>query len=70
MKFKGYSFLMEAVFRIHIMGYQMKQIPIHFRERKFHKSKMARIELFRALINLFILFVEKNLNFKKNEIKK
>ena len=41
-----------------------------FNTYKTDKSKMARIELFRALINLFILFVEKNLNFKKNEIKK
>ena len=40
LKFSGYSFLMEAVFTIHSKGYKITQIPIHFRERKFDKSKM------------------------------
>ena len=61
LKFKGYSFLMEAVFKIHSKGYKIKQIPIHFLERKYDKSKMSRIELFRALINLFLLFLQKKL---------
>ena len=61
LKFSGYSFLMEAVFKIHSKGYKIKQIPIHFLERKYDKSKMSRIELFRALINLFLLFLQKKL---------
>ena len=52
---------MEAVFKIHSKGYKIKQIPIHFLERKYDKSKMSRIELFRALINLFLLFLQKKL---------
>jgi dolichol-phosphate mannosyltransferase len=60
LKFSGYSFLMEAVFTIHSKGYKITQIPIYFRERKFDKSKMARIELFRAFINLFILFFKRS----------
>ena len=63
LNFKGYSFLMEAVFRINLKGHKIKQIPIHFIERKYDKSKMARIELFRALLNLFLLFLQKKLRF-------
>ena len=52
---------MEAGFKIHSEGYKIKQIPTHFVEQKYDKSKMSRIELFRTLVNLFLLFLQKKL---------
>ena len=63
-KFKGYSFLMETVYRIHKKGYKIKEIPIYFKERQFGASKISKIELPRTLINLFRLLFEKFLGNK------
>tara|TARA_Y100000310_G_C20513036_1_gene729827 strand:- start:193 stop:900 length:708 start_codon:yes stop_codon:yes gene_type:complete len=59
MKFNGYSFLMETVYRINSEGYEIKEIPIHFKERKSGNSKISKIELPRTFFNVFRLFVEK-----------
>jgi len=64
LKFKGYSFLMETVFRLNSQGYKIKQIPIHFTERKYGRSKIARIELLRTFLNVLRLFFEKLLPTK------
>jgi len=52
---KGYSFFMETVYMIHQRDIKIKQIPIYFNARKMGKSKIAKIELFRTLFNLFRL---------------
>tara|TARA_Y100000590_G_scaffold126476_1_gene144657 strand:+ start:542 stop:1246 length:705 start_codon:yes stop_codon:yes gene_type:complete len=52
---KGYSFFMETIFLVHKKGFLIKQIPIHFAHRTKGKSKIPKIELFRTLLNLFIL---------------
>ncbi len=59
LKFKGYSFLMESVYRINRHGYKIKEIPIYFRERQHGSSKISKIELPRTLLNLFRLFLGK-----------
>ena len=59
MKFSGYSFLMETVYRINSEGYEIKEIPIHFKERKSGNSKISKIELPRTFFNVLRLFVEK-----------
>ena len=64
LKFKGYSFLMETVFRLNSQGYKIKQIPIHFIERKYGRSKIAKIELLRTFLNVLRLFLEKVLPIK------
>ena len=52
---RGYSFFMETVYLIHKEGIFIKQIPIIFKDREKGKSKIARIELFRTLLNVFKL---------------
>ena len=52
---RGYSFFMETVYQIHSRGFVIKQIPIHFTDRKAGKSKIPKIELFRTLFNVFKL---------------
>ena len=52
---RGYSFFMETVYQIHNKGIVIKQIPIHFKDRKAGKSKIPKIELFRTLFNVFKL---------------
>jgi len=52
---KGYSFFMETIYQIHIKGFTIKQIPIHFADRKTGKSKIPKIELLRTLFNVFKL---------------
>ena len=59
LKFQGYSFLMEVVYRIKTKGYTIKEIPIHFRERQYGYSKISKIELPRTLFNVIRLFFEK-----------
>ena len=52
---RGYSFFMETIYQIHIRGFVIKQIPIHFKDRKAGKSKIPKIELFRTLFNVLKL---------------
>ena len=52
---QGYSFFMETVYQIHSRGFVIKQIPIHFTDRKAGKSKIPKIELFRTLFNVLKL---------------
>ena len=59
LKFRGYSFLMEVVYRIKTKGYIIKEIPIHFKERQHGYSKISKIELPRTLFNVIRLFFEK-----------
>ena len=51
----GYSFFMEALYHIKKMGYSIKEIPIIFHERASGKSKIPKIEIFRTLINIFLI---------------
>ena len=53
-KSKGYSFFLESVFQIS-KYYKIKEIPIHFKERKNGISKIPKNEIVRTLKNLFIL---------------
>ncbi len=52
---KGYSFFMETIFRINKLGYEIKEIPIIFKNRTQGESKIPKIEIFRTLKNLVIL---------------
>ena len=40
---------------LHITGNNIKQIPIKFSDRAKGKSKIPKIEIFRTLINLFLI---------------
>ncbi len=53
---KGYSFFMETIYQLNKKGVKIKQIPIYFPRRKHGKSKIPRVELFRTLINVMILY--------------
>ncbi len=55
---KGYSFFMETIYRLHLHGVEINEIPINFRNRKQGKSKIPPIEIFRTLKNLFFLYFE------------
>ena len=57
---KGYSFFMETIFQINKQGIKIKQIPIYARQRGKGKSKIARIELLRTLLNVLRLKFRKN----------
>ena len=56
---KGYSFFMETIYRINKLNYEIKEIPIIFKNRAQGKSKIPKIEIFRTIKNLLILFFEK-----------
>ena len=55
-KSEGYSFFMETIFLINKLGYKIVQIPIQFASRKHGKSKIAKIEIFRTLKNVILLY--------------
>ena len=46
---------METVFRINKLNYQIKEIPITFKNRTQGKSKIPKIEMLRTLKNLVVL---------------
>ena len=56
---KGYSFFMETIYRIHKLGFQIKEIPIIFENRAKGKSKIPKIETLRTLKNVFLLSINK-----------
>ena len=62
-KNKGYSFFMGTLFEIDKLGYQIKEIPIIFKDRQKGLSKIPKIEIFRTMKNLFILFLKKKIKF-------
>lgn len=55
----GYSFFMETVFLIQKKKFKIKEIPIIFEDRKYGKSKIPKIEIFRTLKNLLIILLRK-----------
>ena len=60
-KTKGYSFFMGTLFEIANHGFQIKEIPITFKDRVKGSSKIPKAEIFRTLKNLFIFFLKKKL---------
>lgn len=58
-KNSGYSFFMGTVFEIENRNFKIKEIPIIFYQRSKGKSKISKIEIFRAIINLFLNFFKK-----------
>ena len=51
----GYSFFMGTINLLNITGNKIVQIPITFQDRTKGKSKIPKNEIFRTLINLFLL---------------
>jgi dolichol-phosphate mannosyltransferase len=62
-KTKGYSFFMGTINEIAKAKYEIKEIPIIFKDRAEGYSKIPKLEIFRTLKNLFILSA-KNLILK------
>ena len=62
-KNKGYSFFMGTLFEIDKLGYEIKEIPIIFKDRQKGLSKIPKIEIFRTIKNLFILYFKKKIKF-------
>ncbi len=59
-KNKGYSFFMGTLFEIDKLGYEIKEIPIIFKDRQKGLSKIPKVEILRTIKNLFILFLKKS----------
>ena len=55
---KGYSFFMGTVYEINRLNFEIKEIPITFKDRKMGSSKIPKIEIFRTLKNLFLLILK------------
>ena len=62
-KTKGYSFFMGTLFEIDKLGYEIKEIPIIFKDRQKGLSKIPKIEILRTIKNLFILYLKKKIKF-------
>jgi len=58
-KTKGYSFFMGTIFEIDKKKFEIKEIPIIFKDREKGMSKIPRAEIFRTLKNLTILSLKK-----------
>ena len=55
----GYSFFMETIVQLKRSGFNIKEIPINFRNRIHGKSKIPKIEIFRTLKNVVLLYFKK-----------
>ena len=58
-KASGYSFFMKTIFEISKRKIEIKEIPITFKDRSQGYSKLPRIDIFRTLLNLFLLILKK-----------
>ena len=58
-KGRGYSFFMETVVTLKRLGFDCKEFPIIFKDRKFGKSKIPKIEILRTFKNLVYLIFKK-----------
>ena len=56
---RGYSFFMETVYLLNAIGYDIKQVPIQFKDRAKGSSKIPQVEIFRTLKNLLLLKIKK-----------
>ena len=56
---KGYSFFMGTIFEIYKKNFEIKEIPIIFKDRSKGYSKIPKLEIFRTLKNLMVLFLKK-----------
>ena len=54
---------MGTLFEIDRLGFKIKEIPIIFKDRQKGLSKIPKIEIFRTMKNLFILFLKKKIKF-------
>ena len=61
-KSKGYSFFMETIFLLNKSKIHITEIPIHFKDRTYGETKIAKIEIFRTLYNLFRLKYKSHIN--------
>jgi dolichol-phosphate mannosyltransferase len=52
----GYSFFMETIVQLKRSGFNIKEIPIYFKNRIHGKSKIPKIEIFRTLKNVILLY--------------
>ncbi len=48
----GYSFFLESVYRLHKAGARLREIPIHFRDRRAGASKIPKFEIFAGMHQL------------------
>jgi dolichol-phosphate mannosyltransferase len=55
----GYSFFLICAVRMVRQGLEIKEIPIHFRDRSHGVSKISRGEIIRAMVNLTRLALER-----------
>ena len=55
----GYSFFMDTINILNNLKINMHEFPIIFKNRILGKSKIPKLEIFRTLIRLFIIFIKK-----------
>lgn len=61
-KSQGYSFLIEALYRVCREGYTVKEVPIHFNAREKGKSKLSQAEIYKAFITSARLLKQRLVN--------
>jgi dolichol-phosphate mannosyltransferase len=57
----GYSFLVEILAICLRLGYRIAEIPITFTDRRFGRSKLSRLEIYKGVLTLLRLAMQKAL---------
>jgi dolichol-phosphate mannosyltransferase len=55
----GYSFLVEIMATCLRLGYRIAEVPITFTDRRFGRSKLSRLEIYKGVLTLFRLGMQK-----------
>ena len=56
---KGYSFFMDTINELYRLKINMYEFPIKFKDRTSGKSKIPKLEIFRTVIRLFLIFMKR-----------
>ena len=56
---KGYSFFMDTINILNRSKINMYEFPITFKDRTKGKSKIPKLEIFRTVFRLFLIFIKK-----------
>lgn len=57
----GYSFFVEFVYRISLLTNKLLEVPIHFEDRRAGTSKISKLEIFKGVVTLFRLALDRAL---------
>jgi len=67
-KSDGYAFFVEIINFIHLKSFKIKEIPIHFIDRKSNASKIPRLQIFYSVLRLAQFFFKSIKSYQESSL--